>query len=299
MTLDSAISNRNHREAIGPYSVKFDELRPLDGAAYEVIGATEDSRITSADVLFQYGEDFKRSYKTESRIPGVILVHHITEEAPSNMTLSSWRLLFDMLGGPCMPHLMIVTTKWGVVPREVAEVRERQLIEHWRPMLQLGARLRRFYGDENFANRDEALSLVEEFLPMQTILPQLTEELCVQNRKLGDTIAGTRTKESMHLDLLEKEKTRIVMAQAAEGANLNGQTDVYNELVQNIAQIEAWLTKLTRAIDCLEGRESFVDLCWVLLGQYSSELVVLHSRKDWISPEVFETAYRFKISQFL
>ena len=253
-----SLSNRSHREPLGSYSVKFDEKRPLDGAIFEAIPFdAEQSRISPADVLYELAEDLKHSYKEKTRIPGVVLVHHVTDETPDQRTLDAWQLLFDILGEAYMPHLTIVTTKWREVGLEVAEQRERQLIEHWMPFLKHGARLRRFHGDMNFESREEAVSVVQDILPLEPILPHLTQELCVWKRKLGDTTAGARTAERMRLDLAAEQKRKARLVRAAEQARLRGWDDVHTAKKVEIVHIERWLAKLSRGIDCLGGQQRF------------------------------------------
>lgn len=152
-------------------------------------------------------------------------------------------------------------------------MRERQLIEHWRPALKPSAKLRRFYGDDNFTNRDEAVAIVQYLLPQETFSPQLAQELCVQKRKLGDTAAGVRTVERMRLDLAEKERQKANLAQAASEASMQGQEDVSDEQVHEIAQINAWFAKLTRGVDCLEGRQRFEEPWWKRGGGVNGTLV--------------------------
>ncbi|KAK7033302.1 hypothetical protein R3P38DRAFT_3504057 [Favolaschia claudopus] len=86
------------------------------------------------------------AYTKGKKLAGVIYMHRITDIRTSGLCMRNLKMFRQLCGEQALRNVVIVTTMWGDVAREVGEAREKQLAsdEHFfKPFLDKGARMLR------------------------------------------------------------------------------------------------------------------------------------------------------------
>ena len=100
------------------------------------------------------------SYKQGAKLGGVIYLHDITAprfDGPARRNLKIFR---DLCGKDSLDHVVLGTTKWGLnVPGSEENQRELET-KYWKPLIERGARVRRFDGSPGSAR-----SLIDAIMP--------------------------------------------------------------------------------------------------------------------------------------
>ena len=125
------------------------------------------------------------SYKKDIRLSGLLYLHRISDGRYGEKPFQNFKMFQNLCGTEAFKNVVLVTTMWDKVGKEVGCVREDLLTtKYWNTMIKLGSRTSRFHG-----NTESALDIISQFQDAQcTVL--LQKELVDQRLKLAKTFAG-------------------------------------------------------------------------------------------------------------
>ena len=115
-------------------------------------------------------------------------------------------LMFHKLcGEDALQDVVLVTTKWGEIRKEVGEQREKRLKEtHWKTMIDHGSQIRRY--NCSYDSAWEIVNLIRK--KEKTDLPiQVQKELVDLQKRLPQTEAGDALRNSLKTLLAEQKET--------------------------------------------------------------------------------------------
>ena len=137
----------------------FDDTIETDFAILTTIATWLKDSCVVLQVYKQYRLIRYHSYKQGATLGGVIYLHDITAprfEGPARRNLETFR---NLCGKDALDHVVLGTTKWGLgVPG--SEENHRELVtNYWKPLIDMGAQVRRFDG-----SRESAQSLIDAII---------------------------------------------------------------------------------------------------------------------------------------
>ncbi|KAG5653180.1 hypothetical protein H0H81_001897 [Sphagnurus paluster] len=165
----------------------------------------DDTFVDDREILRRIAVWLGRSYEEEMKLGGLIYLHEITQPR----MLGSARKNLDMFNKLCGPsaakNVYLVTNKWGDVPTEVGQNREKQLqSQHWREMLDNGAKILRFD-----LNQESAVDIIGQILRNgNNAVAQIQSEIIDEKSILAETGAGR----TLHYTLEEHLKMQKQLA---------------------------------------------------------------------------------------
>ncbi|TDL18001.1 P-loop containing nucleoside triphosphate hydrolase protein [Rickenella mellea] len=129
-----------------------------------------------------------------TKLAGVIYMHRISDSKVEGGTRRNFRMFQQLCGSEHLQQVVVVTTWWDQVNKQVAEQRERQLRESealFKPMLNGGASLVRheMLQDNGYSSAQSVLDHL--FLPRVAINVKLQTQLVVEKKPLPATDAGS------------------------------------------------------------------------------------------------------------
>ena len=161
------------------------------------------------------------------RLKGVIYLHSLEKSKMEHGDMYALRIFRELVGEEALPHVALVTTKWGNFSRAespTALEREAELIDKfWRAMMDKGAQVNRFDGDTASAQ-----GIVSQLIEKEEVTLALQHELIAEEKKLKETFAGASLASSMERDAAdirrelqelsariqaEKNKTKRIVAE--------------------------------------------------------------------------------------
>jgi hypothetical protein len=164
--------------AMGQYEVHLVDTPGLGG-----------SRQNNAEFLQGIASFLATVYEKQGNLSGILYLHQMTARCMTASARRNLAIFQQLIGDHCLMNCVLVTTKWSKVHKEVGKLREEELLNSptlWKAMIAKGARVMRFDG-----TRESALEILHYIAGLRSIIvPRLTEELCIEGKKLGQTGAG-------------------------------------------------------------------------------------------------------------
>ena len=124
------------------------------------------------------------------KLKGIIYLHSLEKEKAEGSDVDAFRTLRELVGDSVLPHVCLVTTKWGKFRahnRSIALKREAQLREiFWAEMIEKGAQMGRFEGGDTAS----AQGIVAQLIKMEEVTLAIQHELVTQGKRLHQTSAG-------------------------------------------------------------------------------------------------------------
>jgi hypothetical protein len=118
--------------------------------------------------------------------------------------LKNLSMFRKLCGADSLKNVVIVTTKWDVVPNEVGEDREKELMSKFlQPMLTLGAQQARHNN-----TLSSAQAVLRKVLGNTGVPLKLQSELVDEKKKLGETEAGAAVGEDIEKLRIKHEKEK-------------------------------------------------------------------------------------------
>ncbi|MCJ1386854.1 hypothetical protein MMC17_009982 [Xylographa soralifera] len=161
----------------------------------------DDSNCNDTEILTLIASWMKESYDDRTRLTGIIYLQRISDNRMAGSSIKNLAMLRSLCGTKNLSHVIIATTMWDTVTPEQGAEREAELLStghFWGMMKSAGSMFRRY---DN--TRGGAMAMVDELLQMDSIVLQIQQEIAVQKKALGDTVAGQTV--NSDLKRLEKE----------------------------------------------------------------------------------------------
>ncbi|KAH0562389.1 hypothetical protein GP486_002912 [Trichoglossum hirsutum] len=151
-----------------------------------------DTYKSEAEVLGDIAEWLRESYEAKTKLSGIIYLHSIKNERMEGSALRNLRMFRELCGDEPLKNVILVTSFWDDVLRNVAEKREEELrTEFWGGMIRRGSRTDRFQG------RASALSIILSLTKKKPVPLEIQCELVEQRKPLVETAAGIAVNEEL------------------------------------------------------------------------------------------------------
>ncbi|KAK5028844.1 hypothetical protein LTS07_006224 [Exophiala sideris] len=154
-----------------------------------------DTGRPAAEILMEIPACLTKLYERGGRVSGLIYLHRITHPRMSGSALKTLQIFTLLTGGPAMPMVRLVTTRWNEVDLMGPELERSQRLEDqlrrsdkfWAPLIRDGAITMRLH-----RNSRSAMAVIVSLLERKDSPPRLeiVRELLDLNRTLRETAAG-------------------------------------------------------------------------------------------------------------
>ena len=128
------------------------------------------------------------------KVAGIIYLHEITQARMTGMALKNLEMFKKLCGDDALVNVVLGTTKWGEVPPDLGEKREKQLAgSFWEEMIQRGSIMTQVHTDAY-----SAWAIVHHILRNTPIdFVRIQDELVEQRKNLLHTEAGKMLRYTM------------------------------------------------------------------------------------------------------
>jgi len=168
----------------------------------------DDTDRKDTDVLRDVAGWLGVSYKNNIRLSGMIYLHRIIDVRMQGTAKRNLFMFQKLCGSECFPHIVLATTMWSLVPPELGEQRERELIEtddFWGYMYDKGSQVLRHV---NQNDRSSALAILDAVIRRRKKVTLQIQREMHNGKGLDETGAG----QQLNSDILkERAKHRQEM----------------------------------------------------------------------------------------
>ncbi|KAA8893581.1 P-loop containing nucleoside triphosphate hydrolase protein [Sphaerosporella brunnea] len=176
---------------IKPYSFTYEgtKITLVDTPGFN------DTHRSDTDVLKDIVAWTSQTYKEKRLLSGIIYLHRITDVRMEGSALKNLRMFKSLCGEDALHNVLLTTTQWSRVDPREGEARELELKtkkEFWKPLLDRGATLARFYGD-----RGSGLELIHKLMAREPKVLDIQEQIVDKKMDLIDTSAGQTINEEL------------------------------------------------------------------------------------------------------
>ncbi|KAH7381559.1 P-loop containing nucleoside triphosphate hydrolase protein, partial [Pyrenochaeta sp. MPI-SDFR-AT-0127] len=152
----------------------------------------DDTHRKDADVLKQLATWFETTYKSGTKLSGIIYLHRITDDRMRGSSLRSMRMFRQLCGESFYQNLLLGTTCWSLISEDVGSKREKELMtdeNFWKGLIGKGAQFVRI-PDDGF----EAKEMVYDLARLEPVSLQIQKEM-VDSSMHFSSLSATQTLE--------------------------------------------------------------------------------------------------------
>ncbi|KAF5384431.1 hypothetical protein D9615_003467 [Tricholomella constricta] len=190
----------------------------------------DDTIEEDREILRRIAVWLARSYDAGMNLAGVIYLHEITQ----TRMLGTARKNLDMFNKLCgvnkSDNIVLASTKWIDVKQEIGNRREEQLKkEHWKEMMNHGAKAVRFDGTQKSAQ-----DIIKLLFQQEAVDPaEIQRELVDIDKFLAETAAGRTLRYTLDQLLEEQKKLATQLHQEDGGQDLKQQIHENEEKIRS------------------------------------------------------------------
>ncbi|KAF9541798.1 hypothetical protein CPC08DRAFT_717070 [Agrocybe pediades] len=186
-----------------------------------------DTHVGDAAILQRIADWLGKAYRDKKVLGGVIYLHDIFDERYSGTVWRNLEMLQHMCGEAAFGKVIIGTTKWTRISRQIGKDHEEELKDvYWRLMLAKGACTKRF--DDSY---DSALSFVKDILRhrLLDVYLRIQTENVDDKKIIPETQAGKELRFTLKEVLAMQRRMAQLEEKKAEGAGDDGVARKYKE----------------------------------------------------------------------
>lgn len=180
-----------------------------------------DTYKSETQVLKEIAEWLGDSYEKKTKLSGIIYMHPIKSERMEGSAMRHLRMFRELCGEEPLRNVILVTSFWDQVSRDVGERREQELQrtpDFWGRMVDKGSRVARFEG------RDSALSIVLRLANQNPLPLSIQQEMIEQGKPLIETAAGIAVNEELvRLEALHRKQREELQREYQEALKAHDQ----------------------------------------------------------------------------
>ncbi|KAH7906929.1 P-loop containing nucleoside triphosphate hydrolase protein [Hygrophoropsis aurantiaca] len=180
------------RHAIVPHPRKEDPRRFI----FVDTPGFDDTYVDDSEILRRILVWLARSYSDRVRLAGAIYMHEISQTRFLDISRKNLGMFTKLIGDDAAKNVILATTKWGDVEKDVGERREEQLrANFWKDMINQGSRTAQFHNTYESAwaiinlivddNPVDALQIKNELVQLEKLIPET---------EAGQTLHATENK---------------------------------------------------------------------------------------------------------
>jgi len=191
-TLIDIVTNRRAQTADHSWQSSKAEIRsvrvthPTEGYPVVFVDTPgfDHTSMSDMEVVSMIADWLLKAYKGDINIATILYLHRISDNRMSKSAMKNLQIFSSLCGQKAMPNVVIVTTMWSFIPKELGIRREEHLKRDvWKDMLENGCRVGRFED-----TRESAWSIVNSMNLGATLLIQ--EEMGNVGKSFNETSAG-------------------------------------------------------------------------------------------------------------
>ncbi|KAK7033301.1 GTP-binding protein A [Favolaschia claudopus] len=184
----------------------------LDGRWISLIDTPgfDDTTRSDTQILTQIASFLATAYESGKKLAGVIYMHRISDVRMGGISTRNFKMFRQLCGDSTLKNVVIVTTMWGEVSREIGEAREKELAndsKFFKPVLDKGAHMLRH---NNVVTSAQAIlfHLIGNHPRALTI----QQELVDQKKDISETAAGEELNREL-VTQINRHKQEVMMLQ--------------------------------------------------------------------------------------
>ncbi|KAI9771290.1 MAG: hypothetical protein M1840_002260 [Geoglossum simile] len=151
-----------------------------------------DTRMSDTEVLAEIASVLSCQYLLENKLKlrGILYLRDITKARMEGSDVRTLELFSKLIGKEAFPHVVFVTTKWGLLDERSLRVAEREMElkeDFWKEMILEGSYVTRFQD-----TKDSAEGIISQIVgDANPVILQIQHELVDKDMELAATSAGT------------------------------------------------------------------------------------------------------------
>jgi hypothetical protein len=209
----------------------------------------DDTYRNDGEILKEINACLSESFHKDAKIRGVLYVHAITEPRMRGSAMKNLRMFREVVGAENMKHCFLVTTKWSKQLTNVSERHEVELATNknfWKPLLDRGAKMLRFYDSQQSAHE-----IINPLAQCPQFLFKLTVEYEVEKKKLDQTTSGKMANE-------ELEKAKAAFQKEMEELRQDQRLALESKDKEMVEMIEKEKEKLNAEIENMKAGQELL-----------------------------------------
>ncbi|KAF9555461.1 hypothetical protein CPC08DRAFT_821053 [Agrocybe pediades] len=192
----------------------------------------DDTYVGDAAILQRIADSLETAYREKKVLGGVIYLHDISSDRFSGTARRNLEMFNHMCGNAALKKVIIGTTKWGRTPLDIGAKHEDELKQvHWRPMMEQGAKTKRF--EDSY---DSALSFISQMVrdEMLEICLMIQQEIVDDKKIIPETQAGTKLRYTLQ-EVLDMQRKMLELEKViAEGGGDDATQKAHEEARQRM-----------------------------------------------------------------
>ncbi|KAH8074810.1 P-loop containing nucleoside triphosphate hydrolase protein [Cristinia sonorae] len=191
-------------EVSPPFEVSGRQVTLIDTPGFD------DTSMSDTEVLTTIALFLAQTYENGQRLNGIIFLHRISDFRVSGVTRRNFNLFRNLCGDENLSHVVIATSMWGQVDREVGEARELELGTDnmfFMPALDGGAYMMRHDSALESARR-----ITQRLISHGPMTLQIQRELVLEGKDIAETAAGRELGQEL-AELNKKHKEQLTEIQ--------------------------------------------------------------------------------------
>ncbi|KAI6156084.1 hypothetical protein EDD17DRAFT_1071077 [Pisolithus thermaeus] len=155
----------------------------------------DDTFMTDVQILERIAYWLNSTYKKNVKLSGLLYLHRISDNRVGGTPLRNYNMFKELCGKDNFKNVILVTTMWDEVTKEVGSAREQELhADFWRAMIALGSTTHRFERTTESAWKIiNSLSVppLPSRRPLQIQKEMVDEHLPLHRTAAGRTVLGS------------------------------------------------------------------------------------------------------------
>lgn len=150
----------------------------------------DDTHKKDADVLKLLANWFDVTYRSGTKLSGIIYLHRITDDRMRGSSMRSMRMFRQLCGESFYRNLLLGTTCWSLIPEDVGKQREMELMtdeNFWKGLIGKGAQFVRI-PDDGFVAKE----LIYDLAGLEPMALQIQHEIVDCNIQFS-ALSATQT----------------------------------------------------------------------------------------------------------
>ncbi|KAF4588347.1 Proteasome subunit beta type-4 [Pleurotus pulmonarius] len=208
--------------------------------------AFDNPNMSDMTILGMIADWLLETYKNKVKLSGIIYMHRISDNRMAGTPLKIFKTFAELCGTAAAERVILVTTMWSQVKKEVGIRREAELrSKFWKDLIDKGAKVERF--DASFESAWAIIGTVHQPLGQEGIL--LQEELANLNKHLSETRAGKTLYNTLQKQLDEEKR---LLKELYDEAETQDSPTLAADLKTQYEQVRRQLDVIFREVESLK-----------------------------------------------
>ncbi|KAJ6532002.1 hypothetical protein B0H19DRAFT_1189538 [Mycena capillaripes] len=218
----------------------------------------DDTTRSNIEILTEIVAFLAKTYQKGVKLSGVIYMHRISDNRMGGISTRNFKMFRQLCGDSTLKNVLIVTTMWGEVERELGEAREAELAsdeKFLKPVLDKGARLLRH--DNDVAS---AQAILRYLIGNQPRALRIQRELVDQGKDISQTAAGEELNREFAKEIKRHKEEMATLQQEIKDAIREKDAQAKEELERAISESEGKIKAAQEASEKLAANYKKLEM---------------------------------------